>query len=157
MTRKFALVLLTSLLAAGCIAAADKPDLSGTWTIDLEKSDFGMMPPPTKLERKIAHKDPDFNVTTLQANARGERTSEAKMTTDGKECEIQIMGRPAKAKAVWEGKSIIVTTKAEFQGNELTQVEKWTLSEDGKTLQAESTLNSPMGENKSKLIFKKAE
>jgi hypothetical protein len=150
-------MILTSLAAIGCLTAADKPNLTGTWNIDLEKSDFGMMPPPTKLERKVDHKDPEFSVTTLQANARGERTTEAKMTTDGKECEIQIMGRPAKAKAVWEGKSIVVNTKAEFQGTEVLQVEKWTLSEDGKTLTTEASLNSPMGENKSKLVFKKAE
>jgi len=137
------------------MTAADKPDLSGTWTINLDKSDFGMMPPPTKMERKVSHKDPDLTITTTQASQRGERTSEAKYTTDGKESEVQLMGRPAKVKAVWEGSTLVVTTKLEFQGSEMTQVERWGLSSDGKTLTTEGTMNSPMGENKTKLVFAK--
>ncbi len=140
---------------AGRAMAAEKPDLSGTWTIDLAKSDYGMMPPPTKVEAKITHKEPEVTMNILQVTARGERTSEFKFATDGKEVETQVMGRPGKVKAKWEGSALVVTTKAEFQGNEILQVEKWTLGEGGKTLTAEATMNSPMGENKTKRIFVK--
>ncbi len=153
MTRR----ILLALAAATLLTAADKPDLSGNWNIQLDKSDFGMMPPPSKMERKIAHKDPQMTVSTLQASQRGERTTEAKYTTDGKEAEVQLMGRPAKVSAKWEGETLVVTTKLEFQGNEMTQVEKWSLSSDGKTLTTEGTMNSPMGENKTKLIFSKGQ
>jgi hypothetical protein len=145
--------ILLALCAATMLVAADKPDLSGTWNIQLDKSDFGMMPPPSKMERKIAHKDPEIGVSTFQASERGERTTETKYTTDGKEAEVQLMGRPAKVTAKWQGSSLVVTTKLEFQGNEIVQVETWSLSSDGKTLTSEGTMNSPMGENKTKLIF----
>lgn len=149
--------ILLALCATTFLVAADKPDLSGTWNIQLDKSDFGMMPPPSKMERKVSHKDPQLAVTTLQASQRGERTTEVKYTTDGKESEVQLMGRPAKVSAKWEGSSLVVTTKLEFQGNEMTQVEKWSVSSDGKTLTSEGTMNSPMGENKTKLIFTKGQ
>jgi len=149
--------ILLALCATTLLFAADKPDLSGTWNIQLDKSDFGMMPPPSKMERKVAHKDPQLTVTTSQASQRGERTTEAKYTTDGKESEVQLMGRPAKVSAKWEGSALVVTTKLEFQGNEMTQVEKWSVSADGKTLTSEGTMNSPMGENKTKLIFTKVQ
>lgn len=135
--------------------AADKPDLSGTWTIELDKSDFGMMPPPSKMERKVAHKDPQITINTLQVTPRGERNSETKYTTDGKENEVQLMGRPAKVTAKWDGSALVVTTKLAVEGAEVVQVERWSLSSDGKTLTSEGTLSSPMGENKTKLVFNK--
>lgn len=142
---------------AGCTFAADKPNLSGKWTVDLEKSDFGMLPPPSKLERNINHSDPQFTVSTVQATPRGERTSEAKCTTDGKECDIQIMGQAAKMKATWEGEVLVVVTKAQLQGTELEQIERWMVEDGGKVLKTVSKLRLPQGENESTLIFTKAD
>lgn len=115
-----------------------------------------MMPPPTKLERRVSHQEPTFAVSTVQVGARGERTTDVKCTTDNKECDIQVMGNPAKMTAKWDGGALVVTTKASIQGTDILQVEKWSLSEDGKTLTTESSLTLPQGENKSKLVFKKA-
>lgn len=141
--------------SAALLAAADKPDFSGLWSIDLAKSDFGMMPPPEKLERTIDHKDPDLKIKTVQAGPRGERTTEQKLTTDGKEAAVQVMGRDAKSTASWKGGKLNVKTKLEFNGAEILQSETWSLSEDGKTLTIENAISSPQGEFTMKNVFTK--
>jgi hypothetical protein len=140
---------------AALLAADPKPDFSGHWSIDLAKSDFGMMPPPEKLERDIDHKDPEIKIKTLQAGPRGERTTESKLTTNGKESSVQVMGRDAKSTAAWKGSKLNIKTKLEFNGAEILQDETWTLSNDGKVLTIENAISSPQGEFMMKNVFTK--
>lgn len=145
--------LLTA--SAALMFAADKPDFSGHWVVDVSKSDFGMMPPPEKMERVVEHKDPDFKMKSTQVGARGEQTSEVKYTTDGKEATIQMRNREAKVVAKWDGNKLVVTTKSEFNGTTLSQTETWMLSGDGKTLNTENQIKAPQGEFTVKLVFTK--
>ena len=151
MLRRFLLLCIP----AAMLLAADKPDYSGHWVVDLAKSDFGMMPPPSKMERDIEHKDPDMSIKSLQVGERGEMKTESKYTTDGKEATIKIRNREAKVKAIWDGAKLKVNSKSEFNGNEFTQQETWTLSEDGKTLTIENAIKAPQGEFTTKSVFTK--
>jgi len=147
--------LLLLSVPVALLFAADKPNYSGQWTVDLAKSDFGMMPPPEKLERTIDHKDPEISIQTLQVGARGEMKTDSKYTTDGKEATIQVRGREAKVKAKWDGNKLTVNTKSEFQGMEVGQKEIWILSEDGKTLTIENAISTPQGDFTTKSVFTK--
>jgi hypothetical protein len=144
------------MAATAAIAlAADKTDFSGTWTLDVSKSDFGMMPPPQKMVRTITHADPSMKISTKQTSDRGEMTMEMSYTTDGKEATVKVRNRDAKVKAKWAGANLKVESKSEFQGGELTQNETWVLSEDKNTLTITNEVNSPMGATTAKLIFTK--
>jgi hypothetical protein len=145
------------LMAASAVVvlAADKPNFSGTWTAQMDKSDFGMMPPPQSMSRKIEHAEPEMKITTTQKGERGENTSESKFTTDGKEATVKMRNREAKLKAKWDGEKLIVESKSEFNGAELTQKETWSLSENGKMLTISNDINSPMGATTVKLVFAK--
>ncbi len=137
------------------LLAADKPDYSGHWVIDLAKSDFGMMPPPSKMERDIEHKDPAMGIKSIQVGERGEMKNESSYTTDGKEATIKMRNREAKVKAKWDGNKLKVNSKSEFNGNEFTQEETWTLSDDGKTLTIDNAIKAPQGEFTTKSVFTK--
>lgn len=137
------------------LLASDKPDYSGHWVIDLVKSDFGMMPPPSKMERDIEHKDPAMSIKSIQVGERGEMKNESNYTTDGKEATIKMRNREAKVKAKWDGNKLKVNSKSEFNGNEFTQEETWTLSEDGKTLTIDNAIKAPQGEFTTKSVFTK--
>jgi hypothetical protein len=151
MLRRFFLLCVP----AAMLFAADKPNYSGHWVVDLAKSDFGMMPPPEKLERDIDHKDPDMKIKTVQKGQRGESTTESKYTTDGKETTIQMRGRDAKVIAKWDGAKLIVASKSEFNGAEISQTETWNLSADGKTLSIDNAIKAPQGEFTVKSVFTK--
>ena len=151
MLRRFLLLCIP----AAMLLAADKPDYSGHWVVDLAKSDFGMMPPPSKMERDIEHKDPDMSIKSLQVGERGEMKTESKYTTDGKEATIKMRNREAKVKAIWDGAKLKVNSKIEFNGSEITQDETWIISEDGKTLTIENAIKAPQGEFTTKSVFTK--
>ncbi|MBM3763091.1 MAG: hypothetical protein FJW36_22950 [Acidobacteria bacterium] len=143
------------LVPVAIMIAADKPDFSGHWVVDLAKSDFGMMPPPEKMERHIEHKDPEMKIKSYQKSERGEMNAESSYSTDGKEAKVQMRGREAKVKANWKGTKLNVATKSEFNGMEIGQSEMWSLSEDGKTMTIENTITAPQGEFTTKLVFTK--
>jgi len=128
------IVLLTALFATLGVAA-DKPNFSGEWTADMTKSDFGPMGPPQAYSRKVDHAEPAISYTEVQTGGpQGDTTFTLKCTTDGKESDNDIAGNPVKLSSKWDGEALMMTGKLDFQGNEVTLADKWTLSSDGKVL-----------------------
>ena len=142
------LFLLTSALFA-------KQDLTGVWNMVAEKSDFGAMPAPSKIERTIAHKDPSILIKTVQSGQNGEITTEYKYTTDGQEFTQTTRFGELKGTAAWEGEDLVVKTKRQVQGAEITTVERWSLGDGGKSLTVSAQINTPQGEFKYKIHFDK--
>jgi hypothetical protein len=61
----------------------------------------------------------------------------------------------SKSILTWEGDTLVITTKMDFQGSEVTMTNKWTLSEDGKTLTVNGHFSGPQGEGDNKIVFEK--
>ena len=155
MTRKFWIGAVMALVVALALPAADKPDFSGSWKLNSSRSDFGPMPPPDKWDMVVEHKDPSLKVKTTMANAQmGERNDEAEYATDGTERQWTTT-----AVVTWEGALIVFKTsrKVNMQGEqvEIKGEEKWSLSEDGKTLTVDAKLTAPMGEFQMKRVLDK--
>jgi hypothetical protein len=131
---------------AGIAQAADKPDFSGDWKMDADKSVFGPMPPPTSMTRKIDHKDPDISVTEARSGPQGDMNTTVKYSSDGKETTNSLMGNDVKSKAVWEGKTLVITSAANFGGADVKLIDKWTLADDGKTLNDVLSISAPQGD-----------
>ena len=126
--------------------AAGKPDFSGEWKLNVDKSNFGPMPPPTSQTQKIDHKEPVIKITTAQNGMDGEYTMDATYTTDGKESKNNMRGADAKSIAKWDGDSLAIDTKLDFQGMEITIKVNMKLSEDGKTINSTSKIMTPQGD-----------
>src|SRR5262249_47404421 len=109
-------------------ARADKPDFSGDWSLNVDKSNLGPMPPPTSMTRKVEHKDPNLSLTQITVGGpQGDQTVNMKMTTDGKEVTNEMMGTQAKTTATWEGNALVINWKVEFGGTEIKLTQKWSL------------------------------
>jgi len=128
--------------AAGMAVAADKPDFSGDWKMDADKSTFGPLPPPSSLTSKIDHKDPDLSIVTIQ----NDQSQSFKYSTDGKETTNSMQGNEMKSKAVWEGKTLVVNSSLDAGGAQVKLISKYTLSDDGKTLTQALSISSPGGD-----------
>lgn len=145
--KKILTVVFVLAAMAALSFAADKPNFSGDWSLDASKSDFGPIPPPATMTRKVDHSEPAMTVTTVQTGGpQGDSTVTQKISTDGKETTSDFMGSQAKNTAKWDGSALVVTTKADFQGTEITINSKWTLSADGKVLTDAWHIISPQGE-----------
>jgi hypothetical protein len=147
------LVSLVVVLSAG--PAFAKPNFTGEWKMVPGKSDFGPMPPPTSIVQKITHEDPDLKVVSTSTSDRGEFTMTSTYTTDGKECTNKTRMGESKSTLKWDGDTLVIDTKADFQGNAVTILNKWTLSEDGKTLTVNGHFSGPMGEMDTRTVFEK--
>jgi hypothetical protein len=85
MRRILSAVCVLFLLAVSINAQGARPDLSGTWNLDVTKSDFAGAPAPDSLIYVIEHKDPSLKITSTQKGQQGELTNTRNLTTDGKE------------------------------------------------------------------------
>ncbi|HEU0176209.1 MAG TPA: hypothetical protein VFV58_18245 [Blastocatellia bacterium] len=116
-------------LCASIAAAQTKPNFSGEWKMNREKSKFADSGPNAVLI-KIDHKEPALTEEWSMSTSDGELSFQAKYTTDGKEIEQEVMGRMAKTSAKWEGDALVI----EFKTADSFFRRKISLSADGKTM-----------------------
>ena len=142
-----------ALLAGWLLAAA--PNFSGTWKLDVAKSDWGQFPPPDSATLLIEHKDPALKVSAEQVGGMGAGKADYAYTTDGKECTNTVRGTERKSKVTWKGELLSLAHKFSVQGADITSNDTWTLSDDGKTMTQVREISSPQGDLTLKLIYNK--
>ncbi len=149
--RKLSLLVAAFSLAAFC--QEGKPNFSGTWELQVEKSDFGPLPSPQSQITVVEHKDSKVKVSVTAKTPQGDRNSERLMTTDGQENTNQVGGSEWKSTTRWVEKQLVTDAAFELQGNKVKLNDKWQLSDDGKTLTMNRTYKSDMGEAEQKLVY----
>lgn len=154
MNRKHFLLAIAAAVALAAVPAFAKPNFSGNWKLVAEKSDFGPMPPPEKYESKITHTDPEMKVATTQVGQQGEVSTEWTYNTEGKETTNSFMGNSGKSTATWEGDTLVIQTKLEIQGNQITLSSRWSMA-DEKTLNIVQKINTPQGDLEMKVVLAK--
>jgi hypothetical protein len=155
-----AVIALLSLLCLGL--AADKPNFSGTWTLDKDKSFSN--PPGLEQTMTITHSGDRIKLEGKQKSARGELDLNESYTLDGKETEFTPPSPPnakGKRKAYWlpDNKRFLVEDeiKSESPEGAVTQhiTRKWNLSTDGSTLTIDYYFDTPRGTFEAKRVFVK--
>jgi hypothetical protein len=141
--RHVALWLVSSLLFAGVAAwaQADKPNFSGRWEPDKERSTG----PGNPAAEVIDHKDPQVVITSTLADGS---SFAIRLSTDGKERLNIIGGREMRSTTTWDGNSL-VTLVRDAQGMQFTEVRS--LSEDGKV----QTIEGFMDPGRTRAMFKR--
>jgi hypothetical protein len=138
MKKVLAAASLTLLVATSAWTQDAKPNFSGTWSVDLAKSDFGPAPPPESIVAVIDHKEPTIKIATTQKSPMGEVSNERTLTTDGKD-NVSKMNTPAgetqmTSTSKWDGGKLITVAHMELQGTAITFNDSWEISGDGKVL-----------------------
>lgn len=125
----------------------DPPNLSGTWKLNISKSNFGQIPPPASQTDAIEDSEPSVKIAEDQKGGMmGDMNLTTTISTDGKETTSAGMGgAEVKSTAHWDGRSLVVNSKTNFQGSDVTIKDTYTLSEDGKTLTEVAHIESSMG------------
>ena len=147
------------LLAVPAVAQNGTPNFSGTWTLDVAKSDFGPAPPPDSVVMVVDHKEPTIKTTTTQKGAQGDATNESTLTTDGKENvnKLRAMGgeQDVRSTTKWNGKKLATARTLEIQGMTISMNDAWELSDDGKVMTIVRTIGTPQGDFTTKMILNK--
>ncbi len=147
-------ILLGSLLlfAANALPQA-KPNFSGTWKVNIALSDYGPLPKPTSQTNKVNHQEPSLTQIVVTTSSGGEASTDAKYTTDGRECVNSIEGNKLASKVRWEGSQLVFDSVLKTDGGQLSIVDRWSMH--GKNLQVLRHLQTPEGQGDLKLIFDK--
>ncbi len=146
---------LAALSIAILSSAEAKPNFSGTWKLNAEKSDYGPIPAPEKLERKVIQTDSELKYSTTQINAQGEFKTDLAYPTDGTSTTNKTPRGDVTGKAKWDGDALVIDSQRKIQDVDITSNERWTISGDGKLLTIVNKLNTPQGDFEIKQVLEK--
>ncbi len=181
MKKVFFLTSMFALLTMSAFAQAKPTDFSGTWTLDLAKSQLGERARVEAMTLTVAQTAKDLTVAT-ETKRPGPPADAAQPATpgrgmgrggfgdgsvvyslEGKETIVEIDGpngkMPIKYKAALEAGKANLSSSRSFTGpmGEITSTTKdvWSLSPDGKTLTVVREQSSPRGASTSTMVFLK--
>ena len=183
MKRFFFLAAMFAAFSIAGFAQAKPTDFSGTWSLDIPKSQLDVRMRLESLTMTVAQTDKELKVTTEakrqappadaavngpgggggRGMGRGFGDGTVVYSLDGKETIVEVDGpngkMPIKYKATIEGGKANILSVRTFPGpnGDITATNKyvWTLSADGKTLTSVQEQTSPRGTTNSTLVFVK--
>src|SRR5215472_12030348 len=150
--RNIAICVLLFLVASA--GAQSRPDFSGTWKQNLEKS-------PTKSSwlksyvNKIELQDANLKVTTTTVGDRGERRYDRTYVIGTEQKSQDREGDLFTPNLKWEGNTLVFETVEKQHDAVLTSKEVWTLSGDGKTLTKNIHRSGPRGDSDQQYVLEK--
>ncbi len=133
------LIIPLAIMAAVFLGSSTskKPNFTGVWQVNLEKSTLRGQP-VKELLVKITHEEPRILQQILVTYANG---NEDRMTftfeTTGKESKNSMGGAAAQTKAHWEATELVIESAVQAGGRELRFRDHWFLSNDAETLTME--------------------
>ena len=181
--RQLLSTILPFLFLCTILAQDQKPNFSGNWVLDREKSEFGprngeseRRPRRDSKEREgtnereagrrprggmfdsmiIEHNEPNL-VIKRKTNFQGEeRTQELKFTTDNKKNTNEgFFGQPTESKTYWQGDKLVTESTAETPRGVMETKEVRNLSSDGNVMTVEVTTKGGPREGTRTLVFNK--
>jgi hypothetical protein len=143
-------------------AAVVTPDLSGTWTLDLAKSDYDQVPPPQDETLVFSHNGSTHSIATTSDNERGKEVYTLPFTTDGTDtptpkgtfadtATLQYVS----TKGEWQGAALVLTQKIIYQNGAGSLKSTFTLSPDGKTLTRMMHISVDQGDFDTTSVYEK--
>lgn len=123
------------------LPAQGVPNLSGTWAMQADQSDFGPMPAPSARRDVIDHQEPKLTIRRTVTTAQGESSSDLVYVVDGK--PYKNMAGPTEVTSTlhWDGRVLVMESVAVTPQGEIQITDRYTLSEDGKTLTVQRTFS----------------
>ncbi len=132
---------LSILAAAGLVAScslaqpAPKPDFSGTWVLDKERSRL-QIPAPDSTTFVVEHSEPSFKLTRTHVVDGKPDTFSIALTTDGKEVVTRQPDEVVTSTCRWEGEKLRFDSTIVRGDRRGTNLVTYSLSPDGKTFTA---------------------
>lgn len=143
-----ALWLVTAMLAVAAFltaAAPAKPDFSGVWVIDPQRSQLAAWAKFDSTTITIEHREPRFHFHRVSVKAGKTDETIYELTTDGAEKVEKDGGRTSRSRLSWDGDTLVFeATMSLPDGRQATDVVRYTLKDGGKTFVAEEKFRGPV-------------
>jgi hypothetical protein len=157
---KFARVVLFLFCVSLSLLAqsAAQPNLSGTWLLDLAASDLHFKKSPIASTFTIRHNDPNFHLKRTHVYRDGKRdTWSIDLITDGKHEVVRSDGPNRDVtRMYWDNDVLVLDEKSTApDGSFGTNVVRYSLSKDEKTLTAQEHEEHPGGQLTNRWVLRK--
>lgn len=154
MKRLLLFVLAFAMIIAGSVSADAAPDFSGTWVLDVNKSDLGVNNPTAKAQMKKVVLI--IKQTSTKLSVERSTGDVAVYNLDGSESVNNLPnGGQSKTTMNWSGNTLVAITISNSMGMDVKQTDVRSLSADGQEMVMKVSLQIPSGERKQTLIFTK--
>jgi hypothetical protein len=124
-------------------AQGARPDFSGSWVLDKEKSDFGVAPAPQSMTEVIEHRKRKIVITTTTKQSSGEDRRVVRLATNGAENANEFAGHQVKTTTRWDGDKLVTVVQNQA-GMQFTETRALSANRKIQTV----TLDSGMGQQK---------
>lgn len=150
--------VLTCILALGAasLLGAGAVNTSGTWKLNVEKSDYGKRPKPKDIMVKVEHKEPSLKYTVTGTDGEGKPLNiQFSGAIDGK--DYPITGAPNNVAKTSTKRVNDTTTESvgKSADGKILENATVTVSRDGKTLTRVAKIKGPDGEVTIKAVYDK--
>lgn len=145
--RFFRFLFLALVLAAAGAAsiALEKPDFSGKWVFNPEKSKLEIKVKLDSATFTIDHKEPDFRFSRVFVIGGKSDSFSYALTTDGTEKIEEQPDRTLRSRLYWDGDVLVFDVRIVLKdGREATNVVRYSLRDGGKTFVAEEKFRGPV-------------
>jgi hypothetical protein len=130
------LALTTAAAAPRVHSARAHPDFSGAWTLDVSKSEGPMV--PTSATLKVTQTEKSMVVERTTTAMGMTRTANNTYALDGSPSKNTVNANGTSvdfnSTAEWNENVLVIKTTADFGGNAFAGTERYSLSDDKKTL-----------------------
>jgi len=142
-TIAMAVLLGAALLLAA--AAPGKPDFSGVWLVNPQRSQLAAWARYDSTTITIEHREPRFRFHRVSVKAGKADEASYELTTDGVEKVEKEGGRTSRSRLSWDGDSLVFEdTMSLPDGRQAKDVVRYTLRDGGKTFVAEEEFRGPV-------------
>lgn len=148
------LLLAMNILAHG--QQSSKPNFSGTWVFNAQKSTL-QDPPPSSMTFQIEQHDPHFRLSRTQVYGGKSDTWTLDTVTDGQKEVVQHSALyTSHIRMYWDGDTLVLDEKiSASDGSKASNMVKYSLAGDGKTLLAVENEETPVGKATNKWVYDK--
>jgi hypothetical protein len=133
-----------------------KPNFTGTWTWVPARSVLEI-PAPDATVFVIEHQEPLLKIHRTHVVGDRRDTFSVDLTTDGQSISIETGGLQLHGRAYWDGDALVFDTTIVRAGEEATNVVRYTLSGDQRTLVANERLRSLSQNHHNLWVFERVE
>jgi len=119
------------------VQAQAKPDFSGTWIFNPQKSSL-KVPPPSSMTLEIEQKDPDVSFSRKQVYGDQSFDWKLQAVTDGQKDVVQEgPGYTTHSRVYWQGNAMVIDSQiTASDGTKVSDLVTYNLADGGKTLEA---------------------
>lgn len=134
------------------VNAANHPDFSGRWELNVSKSDFGNAEKPVRMTLVSENKDGYLHSVQTISTPQGDQSSERDWYPDGKQ-HSYAGPVPGSSVTKWDGNTLV--SERTSQDGQYKETVRLKMSADGKTATETVNTKNPNGTNKARLVWER--